>query len=92
MSRFRDSKFNRKVGYNMVQLDQVIARSFAVPLLGEWSFLKCSEFYFSLVVKLSYSCETIQYESLEPLIDFLALLVPKLQPKHPKLFAYLLGD
>jgi len=30
----------------MVQLDQVIARSFAVPLLRKRSFLKCFECYF----------------------------------------------
>jgi len=34
-------KHSRMAG--MVQLDQAIARSFAVPLLREWSFLKCSE-------------------------------------------------
>jgi len=34
-------KYGRMAG--LVRLDQVIARSFAVPLLGERSFLKCSE-------------------------------------------------
>jgi len=60
-------KHNRIAG--MVQLDQVIAKSFAVPLLRKWSFLKCSESFeccFSLAVKLSYSCETIQYNKQKP--------------------------
>jgi len=34
-------KHSRMAG--MLQLDQVIARSSAVPLLRKWSFLKCSE-------------------------------------------------
>ena len=56
------SKHSRIAG--MVQLDQVIIRSFAVPLLKKWLFLKGFESFeccFSLAVKLSYSCETIQY-------------------------------
>ena len=30
----------------LVQLHQMIARSFAVPLLRKWSFIKCSECFF----------------------------------------------
>jgi len=45
-----------------VQLYQVIVRSFAVPLLRKWSFLKFSTCFKCkfLAVKLSYSYETIQ--------------------------------
>jgi len=60
-----------------VQLDQVIAISFAVPLLRKWSFLKCSESFeccFSLAAKLSYSCETIQYNTRKDIILFWARL------------------
>jgi len=53
-----------QLSYTVGAASQVIARSFAVPLLGERSIVKCSESFeccFSLAVKLSYSCETIQY-------------------------------
>jgi len=48
----------------MVQLDQVIARSFPVSMLRKWLILKLLYMFLNvicLVLKLSYTVVTIQY-------------------------------